>query len=136
MKKLVWFTFSVLSLLAVVRISGETHEKIGIVRTAKSANLFDTSQKILQSDSGKTVHLKAGETIAWAFRDFYNWKPEVSDRSILEINRDASVSDNSKGFIRGVKPGRGEFKAFGDPKCYPACKAPSILFTITIIVDQ
>jgi hypothetical protein len=142
MKKLIWFTLSILSLSAVVRacggysLTGSTNGKIGVIRTEISVNPFDTSRKILQSDSGKTIHLKAGETLAWAFRDFYTWKPEVSDSSILEVNRDASVSDNSKGLIRGIKPGKGEFKAIGDPKCYPACKAASILFTITVIVDQ
>ena len=142
MKKLIWFTLSVLTLSAIAQVCGEclptesTNGKIGVNRIEIPANLFDTSRKILQSDSGKTIHVKTGETVAWEFRDFYAWKPEVSDNSILEINRDASVHDNSKGLIRGVKPGKAEFKAIGDPKCYPSCKAASILFTITVIVDQ
>lgn len=94
---------------------------------------------ITLADKGKTFKLKAGDSFLLNLgTDKYNWTVTVDNESVLHLKMGVMVIKGAQGIYDALAPGTVTLSATGDPLCLkskPACAMPSILFTITIIMQ-
>ena len=94
---------------------------------------------ITLEDSGKTVQLIVGNRFLLNLgADVYEWNLSIEDPSILGRVKNVMTIRGSQGLFEALKPGTTRLQADGNPLCAnekPACKMPSRLFTITVVVE-
>jgi hypothetical protein len=93
---------------------------------------------ITLSDNGKTFSMQVGESFLLNLgTDVYDWTVEVDNQDVLQRKEGVTVIRGAQGVYVAQAPGTAILTANGDPHCLqskPACKMPSILFSITVIV--
>jgi len=104
---------------------------------APGGNVISESGVILE-DNGKTFNLNVGDSFLLNLGiDTYDWTVTVDNENIMRMKMGVMVIKGAQGIYDALAPGTAVLSATGDPHCRqskPACGAPSILFTITVIV--
>lgn len=81
-------------------------------------------------DNGKTFYMKVGDILKLKLDWSYDWSTtSVSNTSVI-----AGVQDG----YTALSSGAATLTTYGNPKCYsstPPCLVPSIMFTVTVIVQ-
>jgi len=94
---------------------------------------------ITLGDNGKTYILQTGESVLLNLgMDTYNWTITIDNQNVLSRVRNIMVIRGAQGVYQANSIGKAVLSAEGDPLCRnstPACMAPSIMFTVTIIVQ-
>ena len=94
---------------------------------------------ITLEDKGKTFKLKVGDSFLLNLgTNVYDWTVTVDHESVLRLKMGVMVIRGAQGIYDALAPGTATLSATGNPLCLqsnPPCAAPSILFTITVIVD-
>ena len=95
---------------------------------------------ITLDDNGKTFNLKVGDSFLLNLgADVYDWTVTVDNETIVHLKMGVMVIKGAQGIYDALAPGTAVLSATGDPHCRqsnPPCGAPSILFTITVVVEQ
>lgn len=95
---------------------------------------------ITLDDKDKTYNLKVGDSFLLNLGgDVYDWAVTVDNESVLRMKMGVMVIKGAQGIYDALAPGTTTLSATGDPHCRqsnPPCGAPSILFTITVVVEQ
>jgi hypothetical protein len=94
--------------------------------TASSATTYEATI----TDNGKTLNLRVGDNLKLKLDLWYDW-------SAIALS-DANVIVATQGIYQARSPGIASLTATGNPKCLnstPSCGMPSIMFTITVIVQ-
>ncbi len=101
---------------------------------------FITSNKMFEvtlADNGKTINMNSGDGFMLNLgSDVYDWSVQVDNENVLGLEQ-GNVT-GIVGIFRARTPGSATLTAFGNPKCInstPPCLSPSIMFTITVIVQ-
>jgi len=84
---------------------------------------------VTMSDNGGTFRMRVGDSFQLGLDPSYDWSSALNTASIL---------DNSAGVCQALNPGVAILTALGNPKCLsssPPCAIPSIMFSITVIVQ-
>ncbi|MFN8481632.1 MAG: hypothetical protein U0768_01075 [Anaerolineae bacterium] len=85
-------------------------------------------------DNNGTLRLHRGDTIVLALDlgsgSFYNWRDVKVDPNALKL-----IVPSHQGVYQAQQAGTTRIAATGDPKCYPRCLAPSVLFTLTVVIQ-
>jgi len=107
------------------------------VETVGSSPLSENG--ITLEDNGKTFNMKVGDSFLLNLgTDIYDWTVTVDNESVLRIKMGVMVIRGAQGIYDALTPGTVTLSASGDPMCLksrPACAMPSILFSVTIIVE-
>jgi hypothetical protein len=94
---------------------------------------------ITLEDKGKTFKLKVGDSFLLNLgTDVYDWAVTVDNENVLHLKMGVMVIRGAQGIYDAVAPGTATISATGNPLCLqsnPPCAAPSILFTIKLIVE-
>jgi hypothetical protein len=106
---------------------------------AGGAETLQSPQSVTLEDSGKTVMLKVGDRFLLNLgMDVYQWSLNIDDQTVLSRVKNIMTIKGSQGLFEALKAGRATLTASGDPLCasaVPACKMPSRLFTINVVVQ-
>ena len=91
------------------------------------------------SDNGEIFLLHPGESFLLNLgMDTFDWTVTIDDQNILSMKRGVMVIRGAQGIYQADNPGQAVLSAVGDPLCRnstPQCMSPSVLFTITVIVQ-
>ncbi len=94
--------------------------------TASSLTTYEATLK----DSGKTFNLKVGDNLKFNLDPGYDWSAvSVSNTNVIVV---------TQGIYLAYTAGTATLTTTGNPKCLnstPPCGMPSIIFTITVIVQ-
>jgi hypothetical protein len=100
---------------------------------------FFVGQTITYDDSGKTFTLSVGEKVLLLLkRENYSWTPSVQDPTLLQKIEETALMQNTQGIYQAQRVGTTVLNAVGDLPCSkltPPCGAPSILFSVNIVVQ-
>lgn len=112
----------------------------GTIQSILMSIQFTTSNKMFEvtlADNGKTINMNSGDGFMLNLgSDVYDWSVQVDNENILGLEQDNVTG--IVGIFRARAPGSAILTAFGNPKCInstPPCMSPSIMFTITVIVQ-
>ena len=101
-----------------------------ILLTIQFTASTSTTYEATIMDNGKTFSMKVGDFLKLKLDQGYDWSGvSVSDPGVLGGAQDA---------YKALAGGTSTLTAFGDPKCLkstPPCGMPSIMFSITVIVQ-
>lgn len=90
-------------------------------------------------DNGKTFSMHVGDSLLLNLgTDAYDWTAFVDNEKVLRMKVGVMVIKGAQGIFDALSPGTTILSASGDPLCRksrPACAMPSILFSITIVVE-
>lgn len=70
--------------------------------------------------------------------DIYDWTVEVESQNVLHLKVGVMVIRGAQGIYEALAPGTATLTATGNPLClqsHPPCAIPSILFSVTIVVE-
>lgn len=85
-------------------------------------------------DNNSTLKVQRGSTIVLALGlgggGFYNWRDVTVDPAYLKL-----IAPIRQGVYQALQAGTTTITAIGDPKCYPRCLAPSVLFTLKVVIQ-
>ena len=91
------------------------------------------------SENGKTFVMHVGESFLLNLGvDVYDWSPEVDNQNVIHREMGMMVIRGAQGVYIAQNPGTAILTASGNPLCQqskPPCMMPSILFSITVIVQ-
>jgi hypothetical protein len=93
---------------------------------------------ITLDDNGKVISMTAGGNILLDLGEGYNWTINLSPEDVIQRVKNITVIRGAQGIYDVVKAGTVTLTATGDPDCLqttPPCEAPSIQFTVTIVVQ-
>ena len=105
----------------------------------ETTDASSSTGEITMDDNGRTLNMKVGDSFLLHLdADFYDWAVEVDNQDVLSRKRNVTVINGAQGIYEALAPGTATLTASGNPKCLnsrPACLAPSVIFTITVIVQ-
>jgi hypothetical protein len=90
------------------------------------------------ADNGKTIHISVGQSFLLKLGLGYDWNITVSDQNVISRVKNIAVIVGAQGVYDALAKGTAVLSAVGDPQCRtatPACASPSIMFSVTIIVN-
>jgi len=90
------------------------------------------------ADNGKTIHMAVGQSFLLTLGFNYDWNITVSDLNVISRVKNIAVVVGAQGVYDVLANGTAVLSAVGDPQCRtatPACASPSILFSVTIVVN-
>lgn len=94
---------------------------------------------ITLADNGKTIALHPGDTFLLNLgMDSFDWTVDIDDQNVLSRVKGVMVTRGAQGIYEAHGPGQAMLTATGNPLCrnsVPACEMPSIMFSITVIVQ-
>jgi len=94
---------------------------------------------ITLADNGKTFLVHPGESFLLNLgMDSYDWTVNIDDQNVISREKNVMAIRGAQGVYQAASPGQAVLSAVGDPLCRklkPACMAPSIMFTVTVIVQ-
>jgi hypothetical protein len=94
---------------------------------------------ITLEDKGKIFKLKVGDSFLLNLgTDVYDWTVTVDNENVLNLKVGVMVIKGAQGIYDALASGTATLSATGDPICLrsnPPCARPSILFTVTMIVE-
>lgn len=94
---------------------------------------------ITLDDNGKTFTMHVGDSFLLNLgTDVYEWEVGIDNQDALRMKMGVMVIRGAQGIYDAQAPGTTTLSASGNPLCLqsrPACAMPSILFTVTIIVE-
>jgi predicted secreted protein len=93
---------------------------------------------ITLNDHGKVITMTIGENILLYLGEGYNWTINLSNEDVIQRVKNITVIRGAQGIYDVVKAGTVTLTATGDPECLqttPPCAAPSVQFTVTIVVQ-
>jgi ABC-type transport system substrate-binding protein len=98
-----------------------------------------TSTTITLDDNGKTFNFHVGDSFLLNLGDdVYDWTVNNDNQNVIALRMGVMVIKGAQGLFDARSPGTVTLTADGNPKCLnstPACLRPSILFTVTLIVQ-
>jgi hypothetical protein len=100
-----------------------------ILMTIQFTTPSSITYEVMMADNGDTFNVKVGDRLRLNLDTFYDWSVSVDNPTVLV---------SSQGLYHANAFGTASLTAFGNPKCYsstPPCLAPSIVFTIAVIVQ-
>jgi hypothetical protein len=101
-----------------------------ILMTIQFTASSSTTYEATIMDNGKAFNLKVGDTLKLNLDPAYDWSTvSVSNTSVIVV---------TQGIYQARASGTATMTATGNPKCLnstPPCGMPSIMFTITVIVQ-
>ncbi|MFN8496447.1 MAG: hypothetical protein U0641_01210 [Anaerolineae bacterium] len=84
-------------------------------------------------DNNSTLNVQRSSTIVLALDlgggGFFNWRDVTVDPTYLK-----PIAPSHQGIFQAQRTGTTTITAVGDPKCYPRCLAPSVLFTLKVVI--
>jgi hypothetical protein len=90
-------------------------------------------------DNGKTFIVHPGDSFLLNLgMDVYDWTVNINDQNVIGREKNGLAIRGAQGVYQAASPGQAVLSAVGDPQCRnskPACMAPSIMFSITVIVQ-
>ncbi len=90
-------------------------------------------------DNGKTFIMQVGDSVLLNLgTDAYEWEVSVDNQAVLHMKMGVMVIKGAQGIYDALAPGTAILSASGNPLCaqtQPACAMPSILFSVTIVVE-
>jgi len=90
-------------------------------------------------DGGRTFSMRVGDSFLLNLgSDMYEWDVSVDNENVLKRELGIAVIQGAQGVYKALGPGTATLSALGDPFCLkstPACGMPSILFTVTVLVE-
>jgi hypothetical protein len=111
-----------------------------VTETPSSGGNIIPENGITLDDKEKTFNIQVGDSFLLNLGgDVYDWTVTVDNENVLRMKMGVIVIKGAQGIYDALAPGTATLSATGDPKCRqsnPPCGAPSILFTITVIVEQ
>jgi hypothetical protein len=94
---------------------------------------------ITLDDNGKTFTMHVGDSVLLNLgMDVYEWEVTVDNQDVLRMKMGVMVIKGAQGIYDALAPGTATLSASGNPLCLqsrPACAMPSILFSVTIVVN-
>jgi hypothetical protein len=93
---------------------------------------------ITLDDNGKEITMTVGDSFLLDLGEGYNWTINLSPEDVIQRVKNITVIRGAQGIYDVVKAGTMTLTATGDPDCLqttPPCAAPSIQFTVTIVVQ-
>jgi hypothetical protein len=94
---------------------------------------------ITLEENGKTFIVHPGDAFLLNLgMDTYDWTVNIDDQNVLSREKNIMVIRGAQGIYQAINPGQAVLSAVGDPLCRaskPACMAPSIMFSVTVIVQ-
>jgi hypothetical protein len=94
---------------------------------------------ITLEDRGKTFTMQVGASFLLNLgMDFYEWTVTVDNENVLRRELNVAVIQGAQGIYQALTPGTTTISATGNPLCLqstPPCASPSILFTVTVVVN-
>jgi len=94
---------------------------------------------ITLDDNGKTFTMHVGDSVLLNLgTDAYDWTVAVENETVVHMKMGVMVIKGAQGIYDALTPGTATLSASGNPLCLqsrPACALPSILFTVTIVVE-
>jgi hypothetical protein len=107
--------------------------------TDSSTDNLPSDSSITLNDNNKTFTMKVGDYFLLNLgTDIYNWTVTIDNESVLHLKMGVMVIKGAQGIYDALAPGTAVLSASGEPICLQAnlpCGVPSILFTVTIIVE-
>ena len=98
-----------------------------------------TPTTITLTDNGRTVNMKAGDSFLLNLgTEMYDWDISIDRQDVLSLHMGVLVVQGAQGLFDAHIPGTATLSAGGNPKCFnskPPCMMPSIMFTITVVVQ-
>ena len=95
------------------------------------------AKTITLDDQGKTIQLVVGDSFLLKLGEQFDWAVTISDQNVVSRVKNIAVVRGAQGVYDALQPGTVTLTATGDPPCRqskPPCMAPSLLFTVTIVV--
>jgi hypothetical protein len=103
-----------------------------------SGNIIPEGGVTLQ-DNGRTFTMKAGDSFLLNLgTDMYDWTVSIDNENVLHLKMGVMVIQGAQGIYDALAPGTATLTATGDPLCRqtrPPCMMPSILFSVTVVVE-
>ena len=91
------------------------------------------------SENGGVFIMQAGESFVLNLgMDVYDWTVEVDNQNVIQRELNIAVIRGAQGIYIARNSGTATLTASGNPLCQqsnPPCMMPSILFSITVIVQ-
>jgi ABC-type transport system substrate-binding protein len=101
--------------------------------------IMQQPQAVTLEDEGKTIMMKVGDRFLLNLgTGIYEWTLSIGNQTVLSRVKNVMTIQGSQGLFETLKAGSTLLHADGDPLCAqakPACKMPSRLFTITVVVE-
>lgn len=94
-------------------------------------------RNVTLEDQGKTIPLVFGESFLLSLGGGDDWVVTISDESVIGRVMNIAEVVGAQGVYEAHRAGTVTLEAVGDPACRqskPPCMAPSILFSVTIVV--
>lgn len=91
---------------------------------------------LTMADNGTTLNVQVGDSIELRLDPSFTWSVSISDPNVLHHPPVALVR-GVQALYQAAEPGQDTITATGDPPCRqatPACGAPSVAFSATIVV--
>jgi hypothetical protein len=92
---------------------------------------------VTMADRGATIQLVVGQQLLVELSSGYDWSVTVSRPQVLAPSPGGTLPAGAQALYIGATAGTAVLQAAGDPTCRkltPPCGAPSILFSVTIVV--
>lgn len=92
---------------------------------------------VTMADQGTTIQLVVGQQLLVELSSGYDWSVTVSRPQVLAPSPGGTLPADAQARYVGATAGTSLLRAAGDPTCRkatPPCGAPSILFSVTIVV--
>jgi hypothetical protein len=94
---------------------------------------------ITLQDNGRTIKMKVGDSVLLNLgANIYDWTVSVDNENVLRMKMGVLVIQGAQGIYDALASGTATLTAAGNPHCLqsnPPCGMPSILFSVTVIVE-
>lgn len=118
--------FTVLALVSLASV------QLGSVAYASTPRV--AMYTVTLKDNRTTLRLRRGDYVALALDigngGRYNWQKVMVDSSYL-----TRIATTHQGVYTATRAGTTTITALGEPKCYPRCGMPSIIFSLDVVVQ-
>jgi hypothetical protein len=99
---------------------------------------LSTTRNITPADDGQILTFQVGQSFLLFLGAGDTWSATVADPAVVGRVPDVFVIRGAQGLYQARRPGRTLLAATGDPACrqaQPPCAAPSLLFSVQIVVQ-
>jgi hypothetical protein len=115
-----------------------TYENIAVTPTpAATRSTTGRTITLTQADSGRSITLHRGDRldVELSGPSLYAWTEPTSSKSAVLLRRSGSSGTEASGLFQAVRTGKTTVSAFDNPKCYPMCLPPSLLFDVSVSIS-
>jgi hypothetical protein len=94
--------------------------------------------EVTLADNEKTIHMTVGQSFLLKLGLNYDWSITISNENVISRVKNIAVIVGAQGVYDALAKDTTVLSAVGDPQCRtatPACASPSIMFSVTIVVN-